>query len=429
MRFSTIVVLAASLALLPILGSGCSDDDGAADVSAQDVLAWNGVALEAMAATNQMPPMGARHLAMLHGAMYDALNAVDRRAQPFRVSPSVPARASAAAAMAHAAHRILTTLYPTRAAAFDTQLAASLAPGPQSPSAQALADGAAVGRAVADAIVAWRTGDGSEVMGMPYMGTSAPGQWVPTPPAYAGGIFTSWRYVVPFAMTSGTQFRPGPPPALDSAAYAADVNETQTVGSKTSTARTADQSMMAMFWVGMPGTVMEVGRMNQVVQQAVLARGTGRHAAARLFALVNVAMADAAIAGLDCKYQYTAWRPVTAIRGTPDDGNAGTTADAAWEPYLVTPAHPEYPSTHSALTSAATAVLAGFFGSDAADLALPDFMNPATTRRYSTFSQVSQEAGLSRIYGGIHFRFSFVAGTAMGDAVGAYVLANFMRPL
>jgi hypothetical protein len=356
---------------------------------------------------------------MMHGAMYDAVNTIDRKGAPFHVNTVTQADTRKEAALAQAAYRVLTQLFPAQTAIFDAQLAASLAPIPEG---DGKTHGVALGQEIADAVLQWRSNDNSQMMMMdPFLGGTDPGEWRPTPPGNLPGMFHHWWYVTPFAMAAGNQFRPGPPPALDSAAYAVAFNETKTVGAKTGAPRTMDQGMMANFWVGMPGTVGEAGRMNQAAQQALAAQPRTLHDAARLFALVNVALADAAIAGIDCKYTYVFWRPVTAIAEAADDGNDQTEADAAWEPFIGTPAHPEYISTHSALTKAAAAVLAAFFGSDAADITLPAFMDPVMTRHYTSFSQIAEEAGLSRIYGGIHFRFSYEAGTLLGQQIGDHV--------
>lgn len=396
-------------------------------VTPNDVLTWNNLALQAMAANNFMPPQGARALAMLHAAIYDSVNAIEPTGEVYQAAVAAPAGAVKEAAAAQAAHDILIQLFPAQAATFDAQLATSLgviADG------EGKTSGVAVGQNVAALILAWRTGDGSAMpMAPPYTGGTDPGDWRPTPPAYSPGMFVWWADVTPFALASANQFRPGPPPALDSVRYAADFNETRTIGAKVSATRTMDQGMMANFWVGMPGTIMEVGRMNQVVQQAAVAHNLGLSESARLFALVNIAMTDAAIAGVECKYYYSAWRPVTAIWEAAGDGNPATAADPAWESFIVAPAHPEYISTHSALINAAAEVLQNFFGSDDADLTLPAFMDPMMTRSYDSFSAVAEEAGLSRIYGGIHFRFSNEAGAQLGEDIGEYVFFNFMQPL
>lgn len=394
-------------------------------VSGNDIIVWNNLALNAMALENWMPPMASRGLAMLHAAIYDAVNAVEKAGQIYHADVAAEKGACKEAALARAAYRILSHLLPLQSADFDEQLAMSLN---EIPDGASKISGIALGDSVATAIINWRADDGS-VMGMPmppYTGGTDPGEWRPTPAAYAPGMFVHWSDVVPFAMTSGSQFRPGPRPALTSTEYATDFNEVKTIGSKTSATRTMDQSMMAAFWVGMPGTIMETGRINLIIQQAADVHNLTLFETARLFALVNIAMADAAIAGIDCKYFYSFWRPVTAIWEAAGDSNPDTVADLAWEPYIGTPAHPEYISTHSTLTKAAATVMANFFGEDTADITLPSFMDPAVTRHYTSFSQVAEEAGLSRIYGGIHFRFSYIAGSEMGRQIGEYVWLNFL---
>lgn len=395
-------------------------------VMPNDIVAWNNVAMQAMAVNNWMPPHIARGLTMMHGAIYDSVNAVEKKGQVYVADIAAPLGACKYTAAAAAAHRVLTQILPAQAADFDAQLALSMA---GIPDGDWKTDGAVLGVAVADAMLAWRTGDGSEVMGMPYAGLLDPGQWRPTPPSYLPGMFTSWRYVTPFAMTSPSQFRPGPPPALDSAQYATDFNEVKTIGAKISATRTMDQGMMATFWVGMAGTIMETGRMNLVVQQAVEANHLNYFDTARLFTLVNIAMADAAIAGLDCKYTYTVWRPVTAIWEAASDNNPATEADPAWESYIVAPAHPEYISTHSALTKSAAVVLESFFGTGQARIVLPSFMDPNVTRTYYSYDSIAEEAGMGRIYGGIHFRFSYDTGSVLGENIGNYVFLNYLLPL
>lgn len=396
-------------------------------VSENDVIAWNNAALDAVVNAGLMPPQASRALAMMHAAVYDAVNAVEQLGEPYQAVLTAPAGASKEAAAAQAAYRVLFDLFPASAQALSDQRTASLGVIPEG---DAKASGTALGDDAADAILAWRADDGSQMTMMdPYIGGTAPGQWRPTPPGFLPGMFAQWMTVTPFALESSSQFLPGPPPDLASEDYAEDLEEVREIGAKTTMARTMDQSMMATFWVGMPGTIGEAGRMNVVAQQAAKARNNTLYDNARLFLLVNAALADAAIAGIDCKYTYSAWRPVTAIQEAADDGNDLTVADPAWEPYLVTPAHPEYISTHSTLTKAAAVVLAAFFGSDDADLTLAAFMDPNMTRHYTTFSQVAEEAGLSRLYGGIHFRFSYDAGVRLGQDIGTYVLNSIARPL
>ncbi|MHB0999370.1 MAG: vanadium-dependent haloperoxidase [Armatimonadota bacterium] len=422
--------LAWSVMLLVLLMfvSGCGGGSNTNNNLAKEqneVLIWNNTAMKAAADARMMTPQISRVLAIMHIAMYDAVNAIEHTGQFYKGDITLAPSASKETAVAQAAYRVLTQLFPTQAATFDTQLAASLNWVPDGP---AKISGIAVGNEAAESILADRTDDGSQGgMGSPYLGGTAPGQWRPTPPGNMPGMFVSWKDVKPFSMTSGEQFRPGYPPALDSADYTAAFNETATIGAKTSAARTAEQSSIATFWVGMPGSIMEAGLMNLAAQQAVKAKYLSLHQSARLFALLNMALCDSAIAGLDCKYEYSAWRPITAIREAASDGNSNTTADTAWEPYLETPAHPEYISTHSTITRSGAVVLQRFFGTDSFNVTLPSFMNPSVTRSYTRFSQIADEAGISRVYGGIHFRFSNQAGSMLGTQIGENIIDNYLQ--
>jgi len=392
-------------------------------VSDNEVMVWNALALEAISAHSWMPPQAARGLAMLHAGIYDAVNAVEQRGDVYRASVDVIPGTYKEAAVTAAAHRILTDLFPDQAGTFDRQFMSSLA---VMPDGAGKSNGISVGEAIADIILSWREGDGSKRQLPPFTGGSDPGQWRPTPPDYLPGMFTHWSGVTPFALASKDQFRPASVPELNSIRYTDDFNEVKEIGRKASESRTMEQSMIANFWVGMPGTITEVGRMNQVIQQAAENNHLSLYERARLFALVNIAMADGAIAGVDCKYYFNAWRPITAIQEAAGDGNDFTTADPSWESYIMNPAHPDYISTHSTLTMAGAEVLIHFFGSDQADITLPAFMDETVTRSYDSYSGIAHEASISRLYGGIHFRFSLLAGLELGEQIGRYVFENIM---
>ncbi len=419
---------AAILLLLALVTGGCGGDSASLPIEQGNVVVyWNDVAVKTAAAEKHMTPQIARELAIAQIAVYDAVNAIENNGQFYNTGIPLNPLASKEAAVAQAAYQTLVGLFPAQKASLDAELAKSMKGILNGPEKSA---GIVVGNQAAQGILARRAGDGSAGgMGAPYTGGTDPGQWRPTPPGNLPGMFYSWRMVSPFAMTSQQQFRPAAPPALTSAEYAADFNECKAIGSKTSATRTAAQSMAATFWVGMPGSVMEAGRMNQAAQQAAIANRLTVHQTARLFALVNMAISDAVVAGLDCKYAYSAWRPITAIREAAADGNPATDADAAWLPFLETPAHPEYISTHSAITKAGATVLERFFGTDTASITLAGFMDPRVTKRYTSFSQISDDASTSRIYGGIHFRFSCETGKAMGQQIGEYAWNNYLRPL
>jgi hypothetical protein len=383
------------------------------------------------------PPRAARNLAMLHAAMYDAVNAIARTHEPYFVELAAPAGASPVAAAAAAAHRVASQLYqePDERAVFDAALAEALATVPDGP---AETQGLELGRQVADAILVWRSADGAGAS-VPYTPGSEPGDWNRTFPDFLPPLLPQWANVTPFAMSSPSQFRPAAPPSLDSAAYAADVDEVMRLGGLTSTERTAEQTEIALFWADGGGTATPPGHWNQIAADVALARGTTLAENARLFALLNVALADAGIASWDAKYAYNLWRPIDAIRRGETDGNDQTGADPVWTPLLRTPPFPTYTSGHSTFSGAADAVLSDFFGPDVEFATQSDnhsgfsqrplAESQVATRRFTSFTQAAEEAGRSRIYGGIHFEFDSAAGLAAGRAIGALVAGALLRPI
>jgi membrane-associated phospholipid phosphatase len=235
--------------------------------------------------------------------------------------------------------------------------------------------------------------------------------------------------VIPFAMTSGFQFRPGGPPLLGSAQYAAELNQVKALGAANSPSRTPEQTLIARFWSDFSYTVTPPGHWNQIAQHVSAQTGFSVPQSARLFALLNVAMADAAIAVWDAKYLYNFWRPVTAILEADSDGNPDTTGDPDWTPLLNTPAFPEYVSGHSAFSAAAATILARFVGTDHVPFTIGSDSVPGVTRSYSSFADAAHEIALSRIYGGIHFLSADLDGLTMGQAIGAHVDRYFFQPL
>jgi len=356
--------------------------------------------------------------------MYDAVNGISRTHESYLAPGTVPASTSKEAAASAAAHKVLTTLLPTNAPMFDALHAATLAgvrSGPQK------AKGIAWGQSVAMAILAARANDGSTAVVAP-PGGSGPGVWVPTPPANANYLLPQWGAVLPFVMRSSTQFRPPGPPALDSAKWAADYNEVKMLGGAAGSARTPDQTQIALFWADGAGTETPPGHWNHIAQDVAKALGNTMEENARLFALLNMAMADAAICAWDAKFHYHNWRPVTAIRNADTDGNALTEPDTAWSSLIITPPFPDYVSGHSTFSAAAATVLALYYGTD--DVAFTtgsDFL-PGVLRSFTSFSQAATEAAMSRVYGGIHFRFASDDGLAGGLKIGEWTVANHLQP-
>jgi hypothetical protein len=365
-------------------------------LAADLVLEWNEVLLDAIRATNMNPPRASRAMAIAHTAIYDAVNAIERTHEVYAVNVLASPLASTEAAVAAAAHAALTRLFPSQTEAFDDNLANSLAAIPDG-----LAEdlGVELGEEVAAQMLALRAGDGSDVV-VPYTPASDPGDWRPTPPANAPALLPNWPDVTPFAMTSGSQFSPNNIPALTSAKYTAAFNEVKSLGSINSATRTADQTNIALFWANGGGTATPGGHLN--VLAAIVSeqqRDLSLAENARLFAMLNVALADAAIMSWDAKYDTNFWRPITGIRAADTDGNPNTTADAAWTPLIVTPPFPSYTSGHSSFSGAAAAVLKSFFGRDNIAFTLPS-ENPAVpSRSFTSFSQAAQESADSRLYG------------------------------
>src|SRR5262245_7373931 len=395
----------------------------AADV----VLQWNETLLSAIRVDKTAPPPASRNMAIVHAAIFDAVNAIDRSYSPYLVHRHGPKGASIEAAAAQAAHDTLVALYPNQKATFDAALTASLA---GIPDAKAENRGIAIGAFAADKVLQARRNDGSATV-VPYAPGTAPGDWQPTPPAFAASLFPQWPDVKPFTLSSESDLRPAGPPALSSAEYAAAFNEVKDFGGDgitTPTSRTPEQTLIANFWADGVGTETPPGHWNTIAEEVARARGTTTVQNARLFALLNLALADAAIVAWDCKYAFNLWRPVTAIRAADTDGNPATAADPTWTPLLVTPAFPSYTSGHSTFSAAGAAVLADFFGTDRIHFTTGSDALPGVTRSFDRFSSAAAEAGQSRIYGGIHFQFDNQLGLAGGRRLGEYVFANFLRP-
>jgi hypothetical protein len=395
----------------------------AAGSRADVVTEWNSAALDAIRADRTPPPRAARALAILHVAIYDAVNGVTQTHEPYFVKDKPAGVASVEVAASAAAHKVLAELFPAHAEALDALYASKLDAFRDHPS---LTAGIAWGETVAQAILDLRSGDHSNDV-VTYVPRTGAGYWVPTPPAFAAALLPQWPLVTPFAMTSGGQFRPAPPPDLDTDRWASEYNQVKEIGSAASATRTIEQTAIARFWADGAGTVTPPGHWNVIAQDIAEQQGTTLEENARLFVLLNIAEADAGIVSWDCKYQFEFWRPITAIVNGDLDPRADTEKVPDWTPLLVTPPFPEYTSGHSTFSSAAAAVLADFFGSDDVAFTTESEDLPGVVRSFTSFSGAAAEAGMSRIYGGIHFLSANEAGLSSGAALGAYVSANFFR--
>jgi len=379
---------------------------------------WNQTAIRATEIASAPVPVQTRVMSIVHAAIFDAVNAVDRKYTVYAVDVRAAPGASAEAAVAAAAHGILERLFPVQKPITDAALASSLAQIGDSP---AKAEGLRVGKEVAAKLFDLRKDDGAATQQTYSFGTGA-GVYQATPPMNASPILPQWRNVKPFIITSSKQFTFAGPPAPASVAFAKDFNEVKRLGSKASTERTNEQTAIAIHWAG-----SEVPPLNAVGRAAAAAKGLGLVDSARLFALLNMTMADALIAGFEAKYTFNYWRPVTAIRNAGLANNAATTADPAWEPLLVTPPHQEYPSAHSLGAGAAVAVLQQIFEGDKLSTS---YVYPplGVARRWESFSQIAKEVENSRVWGGIHYRTAVEHGTQIGRQVAEFSMKSRMQP-
>jgi hypothetical protein len=399
------------------LGSGLPFAWQAGAYSADVIRAWHDVA----AAQPTNPVRQSRVLAMVHAAMHDAVNGAVPVYESY-ASWLSDHSADPEAAAAAAAHRVLVDLFPSNAAAFDAQLADSLAAVPAGPARDA---GVALGSAVGQLIVLVRADDGMAVPD-PFNPAPAPGVWEPTPPAFIPAIEPQMQNVTPFTIRSREQFSVEPPPGLVTDEYARDYREVQHLGRDSSANRTPDQTDTAHFWFE-PSNL----GWSRIAAIYTIRNGTGLHDTARLFALLNMAMSDGYIAGFYWKRTYALWRPITAIRKGDSDGNPETVPDLTWSPLRPTPPSAEYPSTHGVLGSAAAHILRQLTGSDRFEFCMASLSSvPAGTERcFTRFSEAARENAVSRVYIGYHFRFATRAGMNLGRQIGSFAVHHQLKPL
>jgi hypothetical protein len=394
-------------------------------LSADVVVQWNQAVLAAIRADKPSIGFATRDLAIVQTAIYDAVNAIDHTSHAFLVHAHAPADASPVAAAAAAGLFTASALFPTDVALFQTTYVASLAGVSDG---RPKADGIAVGRFVAERTLISRVTDGAFAV-VNYIPGNAPGDWRPSPPAFAPAQTPQWPAVTPFALRSGSQFRPPPPPALNSPQYAAAFNEVKDFGDVNSTVRTPQEMEVARFWEGKAGTPGVPGYWNEIAESAAISQGNTLDQNARLFAQLNVSLADAIIGHFDAKYTYNRWRPITAIQLADQNGNPATVADPNWKPLLTTPPNPSYVSGHAVLSGAAATVLAHFFGSDNIGFSLTSEDLKGVTHSFGSFSAAAAEAENSVVWGGIHFRFDVTAGDALGRSVAQFVDQKTFQPL
>jgi PAP2 superfamily len=402
-------------------------------VSAAILGAWVAVAAHAPASANvitdwdekavaflqprMVPPVAYRAMAIVHIAMFDAVNTVEPRYRPYQAQlPAMP-DASKDAAAAAAAGAVLTNLLPDAASDIQAALRSYLSAIPDS---DAKSNGIKLGDAVAAKILEARTNDGSSTADT-YRPVTTPGVYIPT----ALTVAPQWPDLTPFTMTSPSQFRPKPPIALETDQWAKDYNEIKELGAKNSSTRSPRQTEDARFWL-LTGPLST----HPLHRQIAMRKEMSVIDSARFMTVITAAEADAMIAVLDAKYKYAFWRPITAIRNGDIDGNAGTEREASWQPIDNTPMHPEYPCAHCIVSSAVASAVEAMLGTaDIPEVAMTSPTAPGVTHRWTNLHAYADEVSAARIAAGFHYRFSTVVGEDMGRQIGVHAVKTIMQPL
>jgi len=378
-------------------------------VRANPILEWNEVFIRCVQKEMPSPCLAVRNLAMLHLAMHLAVTR----------SQAAGLRESDIAAAADAAgDEVCRCFFPAQTAEFDALLAGQ--PKAEDVAAQAAA------RQDARTLLAAHANDGASTQ-VAYVPNNKPGQWRRTEPRLRPPEMPHWGMTKPFLMEAGSQFRPEPPPALESPEYAREVEEVRRLGGKSSTERTEEQTLIAKFWSDFSYTSTPPGHWNNIARDVARRRHLSLAETARFFALLNVAMADTGIAVWETKYHFNFWRPITAIRRADEDGNSATAGDPQWLSLLPSPPHPEYVSGHAGFSGAAARILAEQFGSDAVEFEASSDSLPGVVRRFQSFQACAEEIARSRVYGGIHYGVSGSVGLALGHKVAEHTLREFRR--
>jgi len=413
-----LLVSAGMWAQVPVAPTGTTGE------SPNAVVQWNRNLLAIVRTPGVQPATihPTRSFAMMHAAIYDAVNSIERTHHSYFVQlHGVSSRASREAAAAAAAHEVLIALYPDFQSTLDTELQQSL---DQVPDGRHKGEGIAIGQRVADEIVALRSADGSSVQPAPFVFKNAPGDFQSTPPNFPKPQFTEWSKVTPFALQQAGQFRPDPPPALNSSTYTEAFNEVKSFGIARSATATTDEALRGRFWNGAIQNYW-----NEIAQTAALAQNLTTAQSARLFALLNLTFADGMIAFYDAKYTYDFWRPVTAIRAADRDGNPDTAADPNWLPEVdKTTPDPSYPGAHAVIATAGALVLGSFFGTDQFRFNVTSEVLAGVQRSFTAFSAAAEEATFSRIFAGVHFRTDLIAGQQLGTDIANFIVGNFLTP-
>jgi hypothetical protein len=424
------------LSILLFAGSASANPPGSG-TAATVALQWNTNAVNAVRAVKVVDPQGTApralyqtegllYMSYVQAAVYDAATKIGHRYLPYHQFVAQAGNASIEAAVIAAAYNTLVFYLGDPSGTLASEYAASIA---ALPNYQNTARGIAVGQAAAADIEALRANDGRDAP-TPVFGAGPlqPGLWVWAPPPSLQIAQTPWLATMqPFMLQSTSRFRAPPPPALTSALYAADLNETEAYGSLTSTVRTSDETAVAYFW-----NANAINQLNQTLQNIAIQHGMDLLDTARLLASGNMVSTDAGMACFDSKYTYQLWRPVTAIRNANIDGNPATTADPTWTPLVTTPNHPEYPSQHGCVTSALAQVLANAVGTTNIDATIPGAQGGAstltTTQTFATVQDLLTQLVNARVWIGFHYRNSVQTGETLGSNVANWELQRNFLP-
>jgi hypothetical protein len=394
------------------------------------VLEWNQIFIETLISTNTAASANTRLGAIVHTAIFDAYNGIEKRYTPIFVHNEAPNGASRRAAVIAAAYTALTGLFPSQKPALDASYAASLA---------ALSDdgeddgesrerGVNWGTDVALAVLAWRATDGFAAAYPPFTGGTAVGQWRPTPPGFGPMSTQGLAFTDMFVLDNNTQFRPGPPRALTSPIYSNDFNAVKALGRNIGSTRTADQTALAPFWAGDATT-----HWNLAANQMARANHLSMSDNSRLLAVLNIAMADTAFTIWSAKRFYgsipieVTWRPVTAISLADTDSNPDTVPEPGWLPLLTTPSHPEYPAGHPSLNGAAATALFSYFAGQQQTFTVTTIGQP--NRTYTSIAQARSDGDNARVWGGMHYPSTVEISDAVGAAIAEYVNRNALQPI
>jgi hypothetical protein len=417
--FLTVALLCVGLSFQGTESANASSDARPPD----QVIQWNGTLLQILQTPGAQPATihPTRSMAIVHLAIYDAVNAIKGGHTPYLVLHA-PRSASPEAAAAAAAHTALLSLFPNQQSVIDAKFQDSLS---QIGGGAHVRQGIRVGEEAANAVLVARADDGSDSTPPVFVPQSGPGEYQLTPPNFKQPVFTNWSDVRPFALETGDQFRPPPPPAVTSPRYTTDFDEIKSLGEINSATRNAEQTDIGRFWGAAP--VQNVW--NQIAQTAGLSFDNSLEQNARMFALLDTSLADGVIALYDSKYAYHRWRPVTAVRAADNDGNPDTMGDPNWTPLAVTALDPSYVGAHAEISQSAATTLRDFFGTDRLDFSLTNPSLPGVVRSFQSFSEAADEASVSRIYAGQHFRYDEDAGQTLGDEIGDFIFDNILGPV